>query len=387
MKTILVVEDDPLIFDFYHELLVEHGYQVLPAFNGNEAMEQLQHRPDLVILDMLLPKIHGRSILLHIKKVARNLPVIISTSKIGMQDDPEIRLSNQVKRFLHKPVAPDKFLEAVHQVIAENAHKNLEGKTIQGCYLQQFIEAGSSGAVYKAIRQETVVAVKFLSLKLEYQGINSAEAEILCTMEHPNIIHIFEMGIAEEMPFIVMEYVEAETVHKLLQKQGWISLAEACYIIQHVAEGMELSHTKRLLHRDLKPSNILYNRSTNCVKIIDFGIARLMDSSGNAEVIGSPYYMSPEQCQGFALNPMSDIYSLGVTFFQMITGIVPFDRANAVETMLAHIQAPIEWPQKLVQPIPDSVKNILNKMMAKEPNSRYLSMKQVSLALQEVQVN
>lgn len=385
MKKILVVEDDPLILDFYHDLLIGQGYQVIPAFNGNEALQNLKTNIlDLIILDMSLPQIHGRSLLGHIKKLARHVPVIISSGKIGMQDDPEIQLATQVKKFLTKPVTSTILLQSVKQVIHENAHKNLEGRTFANCYLEEFLEAGSSGAVYRARRNKEIVAVKVLATSIEGAKNNTPprEANILCGLRHLNIIKVLAMGTEDNIPFVVMEYFEGESVHKIIQRQGFIALAEAIQILIQICDGMIASHTLHLIHRDLKPSNILYNRKDNIAKIIDFGIAHNLDDNFAYEVIGSPYYMSPEQCQGMVLAPTSDIYSLGVTFFQMITGAVPFARTNTHETMIAHIQEPVEWPAKMCQNIPETIRMLILKMMAKQAQNRHQTMFEVKQDLQ-----
>lgn len=387
MKTILVVEDDPLIFDFYHELLTGHGYNVLPAFNGHEALQHLQnHILDLIVLDMSLPQMHGRSLLSHIKKFARHVPVIISTGKVGMQDDPEITMSTQVKKFLIKPVPSTLLINTIHQVLYENMHRNLEGRAFAGCQLNAFIEAGSSGTVYRATKDDKLIAVKVLAFDPEKKHTQRPpyEAEILCKLRHRNIIEILAMGIEEDLPFIVMEYFEGESIHKIIQRQGMITLAESIQILIQICDGMSASHAQHLIHRDIKPSNILYQRKENLAKIIDFGIAHQLDDKVGYEVIGSPYYMSPEQCRGEVVGPESDIYSLGVTFFQMITGSVPFACTDTHSTLVAHIQAPVEWPSKINQLIPMFVKDVVVKMLAKNKKDRHQSMIEVKQDLEKI---
>ena len=149
---------------------------------------------------------------------------------------------------------------------------------------------------------------------------------------------------------------------------------------------MAVAHQSHIIHRDLKPSNILYNEESKTIKIVDFGLVKRSNIEQHITktgcLLGSPYYMSPEQCQGNFLDGRTDIYSLGITFYQLLTGVVPFDRETPLKTLLAHLYDKIVWPTNLIFIIPFTIRRIVEKMAAKFLHDRYQNMQEIITALE-----
>ena len=394
MRTILVIEDNHLTQEFYCEVLFQEGYQVIGAFTGDEGLAKIEKfKPDLLILDMNIPGMSGRTVLLEIKKIAKNLPILIISGKVGMQNDPEICLSNQVRKFLVKPVQVADLVKVVQDILGEESSApsaSWRGKKLGGCVLQEYLGGGGSGMVYKGMRGDIEVAVKILSKNLRTQEEEVArfhrEATLLAKVQHPNIIGIVGMGVEEGVHFIVMRYFKGESLDALQRKGPRLPLREMLDLIKQVALGMAATHKIGLIHRDLKPSNIIYNRELKLVKVIDFGLARRIEEdqliTRQGFVVGTPLYMSPEQCQGLQLDEKADVYSLGISFYQLITGAVPFHGNNTMQTLLAQIYDPVPWPSERASAAPGYVQEVLNKMLHKKPEER-CTMEEVAQALAE----
>ncbi|NUM35768.1 MAG: protein kinase [Candidatus Brocadiae bacterium] len=409
MQTILIVEDNKAYQELYSEFFLEKKYRVIQAFTGDEGMKKLiHHNPDVLILDLAIPGLSGRSLLMEIKRHNKNLPVFIVSGRVGMQSDPEIELCSQVKGFFEKPVPMDKLLEEIIKVVPQIPtetpleNKGWIGKKIQGCTIAECIGRGGTGVVYKAKRGKIDVVIKILYLNKSHAP-NGQEAEqnhtetvefddteeriarfqregkILTQIAHPNIISLYDAGLLEgDTYFIIMEYFDGHGLDILLDKERRIPLKEAINIVEQIAEGMLAAHKKDLIQRDLKPSNILYNRQAKCLKIIDFGSARAIKVeqtlTQQGYVVGTPLYMSPEQCLGSALDHRSDIYSLGVIFFQLITGALPFIKDGAMQILFAHVYEAFEWPPQYRYLAPLGIQNMIYKMLDKSKDKRYPSM-------------
>ena len=419
MQTILVVEDNPVYQEFYSEAFLDTGYRVAQAYTGEDGLKKIvHHKPDLLILDMAIPGINGRSLLMEIKKINKDLPILIVSGKIGMQSDPEIQLSTQVKGFFQKPVPLEKFLQKIADILKDNNDKETAktkgwiGRKIQDYTIIECIGRGGTGIVYKARKDTTDVVIKMLYLKPEHSPTpeeynqNSCETvlfddfeerivrfqregDILKKIKHPNIIGFYDNGVLEQDTyFIVMEYFDGESLDSLLDKEKRFFLAESINIVEQIAMGMQTAHEKNLIHRDLKPSNLLYNRENHLLKIIDFGSARAIKVEQTLTqqgfVVGTPFYMSPEQCLGSSLDYRSDIYSLGVVFYQLITGILPFIKENVMQILFAQVYEPFEWPEKYRCLAPFPILNMVYKMLDKSREKRYQSMKEFLKALKEI---
>ncbi|MCD4658268.1 MAG: serine/threonine protein kinase [Planctomycetes bacterium] len=266
----------------------------------------------------------------------------------------------------------------------------LVNKIFGGCKLISKIGEGGMGSVYKAfhIGLDKNVALKILPPN----QLDSAdrikrfkhEAKSAAKMEHPNIVQILNIGEDDGIHFIVMQFIDGEDLRQRLLRKGVFPPIEALDICMQVAEGLNVAHKKGIIHRDIKPDNIMIEREGN-VKITDFGLARQMehglDISKPGKALGTPYYMSPEQCSGKDLDGRSDIYSLGVSLYHIVTGKRPFKGKNAVATALMHIREPVTPPEKINPNLPIPLADLVLKMMEKNPQNRFQNCNELEEAL------
>jgi formylglycine-generating enzyme required for sulfatase activity len=263
----------------------------------------------------------------------------------------------------------------------------LVGKEIGGCQVEKPLGRGGMGAVYLArhLGLQRTVALKILPpalssrKRLVLQFFREARA--LAKSEHPNIVSVYDVGEEGEYFYISMQYIDGGNLADLLEKRGGrIPADEATRIIQDAARGLQHAHDVNVIHRDVKPENIMLT-SAGEVKVGDFGIARETESGGftfgTGQIIGTPFYMSPEQIDGRDIDARSDIYSLGGTYYHILTGSTPFQGDSAVDIILKHLNEPLESPKKHDRSIPDSVCTVISMMMAKNKEMRYTSMKEV----------
>lgn len=240
---------------------------------------------------------------------------------------------------------------------------------------------GGMASVYRAHDQllDRYVAVKILHPQFandeEFITRFKKEAQAAAKLSHANIVNIYDVGEWQEKHFIVMEYVEGETLKSKIQRDGKLSIHDTLNISEQISEALEHAHTHNLIHCDIKPHNILL-KANGQVKVADFGIARAATSSTmtyGGNVVGSVHYISPEQAQGNAITPKSDIYSLGVVIYEMLTGQVPFKGESAVSIALKHLQEKPIPIHDLRPDVPPVVEAIVLKAMDKDPQKRFTS--------------
>lgn len=241
------------------------------------------------------------------------------------------------------------------------------------------VGTGGMADVYKAKdhRLNRYVAIKVL--KQEYSDdtnfVNKfrGEAQSAAGLSHPNIVNVYDVGDEDGLYYIVMELVEGITLKNFIERKGKLELKEAIGIAIQIAQGMEAAHSNHIIHRDIKPQNIIISREGK-VKVTDFGIAKAVSSNTiTSNAMGSVHYISPEQARGGYSDEKSDIYSLGVTLYEMLSGKVPFAGDNTVSVALLHIQGEATPLRQLDPTIPVSVDRIVQKCMQKKPERRYLS--------------
>jgi predicted Ser/Thr protein kinase len=236
---------------------------------------------------------------------------------------------------------------------------------------------GGMGSVYRAVDPslDRYVAIKVLTQRApRYVERFRREAQVLAKIAHPSIIRIYEIvGTDDDAgdPYIVMEYFDGQPLDHAVE-QGPLSCAQVTSIVRQAAAGLRKAHENNVIHRDVKPANLMLSES-GVVKILDFGIAKLRDAKVDLTgslVLGTPYYMSPEQAMGLPIDARSDIYSLGLTAFHLITGRKPFEAKSKVDVMLMQVKAPLPEIQKLAR-CDERVARIVEKMCAKKPADRY----------------
>lgn len=244
------------------------------------------------------------------------------------------------------------------------------------------VGVGGMAIVYKAqdILLDRIVAVKVLHSKYgndhDFVVRFRQEAQAAAKLSHPNIVNIYDVGYDENVHYIVMEYVRGETLKEYIEKHGHLPINTSIQITFDIGEALENAHKNGIVHCDIKPHNILVTE-TGRIKVADFGIARAINSSvGNKDdhaVLGSVHYFSPEQASGGPVDERTDIYSLGVVMYEMMTGVVPFEGDTAISVALQHVQDDIPLPTKYNRRIPRLVEQCILKAMAKNPDDRFQS--------------
>ena len=256
------------------------------------------------------------------------------------------------------------------------------GKKLDGRYeITELIGVGGMADVYKAqdVMEDRPVAVKIL--KPEFSGDEEFlrrfrnESKAIAVLSHPNIVKIYDVGFTDEIQFIVMEYIDGITLKEFIEQQGVLKWKDALHFITQILRALQHAHDKGIVHRDIKPQNImLFTDGT--IKVMDFGIARFSRIDGKTlsdKAIGSVHYISPEQAQGEMTDERSDIYSVGVMLYEMLTGRKPFDGDTAVNVALKHMQETAVPPREIMPSIPEALEEIVIHAMEKQPAQRYQS--------------
>ena len=240
---------------------------------------------------------------------------------------------------------------------------------------------GGMANVYlaKDIILQRKVAVKVLRLDLQKDPQTEArfQREALATSElsHPNIVSVLDVGTDQGLPYMVMEYVDGPDLKEYIQQNYPLDLHQVINIMDQILSAVALAHKHNVIHRDLKPQNILMDKRGN-IKIADFGIAVALNQSSVTQtnsIMGSVHYMSPEQTRGGMVTKQSDIYSLGIILYELITGHVPFSGDTPVAIALKHAQEPVPSIRQKNPEIPQALENVVLKATAKDPRDRYSS--------------
>lgn len=262
----------------------------------------------------------------------------------------------------------------------------INGKRISGRYkIIDMIGGGGMANVYLVhdMILDRDVALKMLRLDFandeEFIRRFHREAQSATSLAHPNIVSIYDVGEEDGLYYIVMEYVEGQTLKQYIQQNAPLRVDEALEIMKQLTSAISHAHQNHIVHRDIKPHNILVDRKGN-VKITDFGIAMALSATSITQtnsVLGSVHYLSPEQARGGTANKKSDIYSLGIVLFELLTGRLPFSGESAVSIALKHLQSETPSPKRWNPTLPQSVENIVLKATAKDPFHRYNSVEEL----------
>ena len=257
---------------------------------------------------------------------------------------------------------------------------NLEGSVIGNRYkIQEKIGNGGMATVYKALDQilNRYVAVKVLREEFttdeEFIKRFNAEAQSAARLTHPNIVSVYDVGQEYNIYYIVMELIQGKTLKQIIQEDGHLSWKWSVNIAIQIASALEMAHKNNIIHRDIKPHNIMITED-GVAKVTDFGIAKAVSNStitAFGTTLGSVHYFSPEHARGGYTDSKSDLYSLGVVMYEMVTGKVPFDADTPVSIALKHMQEEPVPPIKVNKEIPFAVNQIILKAMKKDPNERY----------------
>lgn len=270
------------------------------------------------------------------------------------------------------------------------------GKDVNGFHIVEKLGEGGMADVYKALdlKLDRHVAIKFLrsnpkDLKRSRQRFE-IEAKALAKLRHPNIVSVLGYGEFEDQPYLVMEYVSGGTLKQRLGKpMPW---SKATGLLSPIARALHYAHEKKIIHRDVKPSNILIAENGEPM-LSDFGVAKIlgaeetMDLTSTSVGVGTPYYMSPEQGRNKEVGPKSDVYSLGVVLYELVTGRKLFDADTPFAVLLKHIEDPIPNPRLAIKNLPAGVERLILKALSKDPRNRFEDMAEMAAALGGVPVS
>jgi ligand-binding sensor domain-containing protein len=268
---------------------------------------------------------------------------------------------------------------------------DLIGQQLGQYQIVEQIGMGGMATVYKAYQasMDRYVAIKVLPRQLAedptFIGRFEQEARTIAKLEHKHILPVYDFGAQDGYTYLVMRYVGTGTLKDLIA-EGPLSLLDAIELFSQVADALHYAHDHGVIHRDVKTSNVLIGEGRQCY-LTDFGIAKLAEGSsqftGTGTIVGTPAYMSPEQCSGLPVDARSDLYSLGIVLYEMLTGAVPFEAETPVAVVLKQVQAALPSPRNLNPAIPEAVEKVVFRALAKEPDHRYQSAQAFAEALRE----
>ena len=261
------------------------------------------------------------------------------------------------------------------------------GSLIDGRYrITARVGHGGMAEVYEAndIINKHTVAIKLIREDVMQNPINlrrfENEATIAASLNHPNIVKVYNHGTVEGKPYIANEFIKGQNLKDTLDFRGSLSIEEAIDYMLQLSSALYYAHQHSIVHRDVKPDN-LYMMSDGTIKLGDFGIAQMENaetiSMNNKEIVGSVHYLAPEITRGFPASAQSDIYAAGVTFFELLTGHVPYSRNNAVDVAVAHVNERFPSIRKYLPDCPKEIEKIINKCVRKNPKDRYQTAKQL----------
>src|SRR4051795_2438788 len=260
------------------------------------------------------------------------------------------------------------------------------GTIFAGYRIEGVLGRGGMGVVYLAEQPELGrrVAIKVIAPALasdpDYLQRFKRESRLAAAIEHPNAIPIYEAGVAdEEMPYLVMRYVEGEDLSSLIRREGRLDTRRAAAIVDQIAGALDEAHARGLVHRDVKPANVIVEsrRGTEHAYLTDFGLTREMDASSGVTAtgrwVGTIDYASPEQIKGGPVDARCDVYALGCVLFTSLAGRLPFERDEDVAKLYAHVSEPPPAASSVVDGVPPEVDRVISRAMAKDPDYRFPS--------------
>lgn len=266
--------------------------------------------------------------------------------------------------------------------------QSLVGKEISGCEIIAKVAEGGMGAVFKARHKalNRTVCVKILSPSLANDkkavSLFLTEARAIAELDHPNIVNVYNVGKEQGYYFIVMSFIEGQTLSATLKKERVLPIGRVLDLFDGVLKGLSVAHEKGIIHRDIKPSNILITPEGK-PKIVDFGIAKKVDketgSTKTTELAGTAYFIAPEQALGKDIDTRADLYSIGASMYYVLTGRFPYNGKNTIDIIQKHINDPIPNPAKLRPDLPGWLSASIQRLMSKNPDERFQTAKEIYL--------
>jgi len=291
------------------------------------------------------------------------------------------------------PTAPDDATAVYHSSTTPARVPFEESIEIPGYRVEKRLGEGGMGAVYLAedLALGRKVAIKVVTGRIasdpDVRARFLREARLLATVEHPNVVRVHSFGTIGDRPYLVMEYVEGETLASRLSREGAMPVDTALEILREIADALSVAWEKRVIHRDVKPSNILFD-TRGRLKVADFGLAKGVDAASTDSsltqtgyLLGSPHYVAPEQAQGHDVDFRADIYSLGIVLYEMLTGRKPFEAASAMAIVAKHLHESLPPIRAVRKDIPAEIDALLAWLAAKDRNARPASYADLLAAL------
>jgi DNA-binding response OmpR family regulator len=398
---LLVVDDSPENRDMLSRRLKRSGYDVLTAEGGREAIEAVRNSEvDLVLLDIMMPGIDGLEVLriLREKHSQSELPVIMVTAK-GDSKDMVGALDLGANDYVTKPIDFPVVLARVKSQLRSKASANRTvtltsidfkpGAEVDGRYvIEELIGTGTFGAVYRARHKELESEV---ALKILKAGITSSDEALIrfrregvsaCRISHPNAVAVSDFGVTDQgVAYLVMELLHGISLGREIKDSGPLDPVRCARLLLPICEVLAEAHRNGIVHRDIKPENVFLHRCEQgeVVKVLDFGIAKLVGETvaqenltTEGQLLGTPGYMAPERLRNEPYDGRSDVYSLGILLFQMLTGRQPFTGSenDAMSVLMMHVNEPLPRMGDIRPGVPDAVEQVVRRAADKHPENR-----------------
>jgi serine/threonine protein kinase len=397
-KKVLVVDDEPHVRTTICEVLLDEKYLVTESENAVDAMRILsQQQFDVVLMDIKMP---GESGMDALRKIRERCPDtgIIMISGHGSIDSAVESIKLGAHDFLQKPFSMQRLRDAVRNLACRPDQAGQEqapgaGGRFGAYELRREIAAGATACVYEAVQAalNRNVALKILHKHLAgdqtFLARFEQEAKIAAALSHPNIVSVYEYGTVRDRHYIAMEYVEGFSLEHMVLKLKTVPSGAAASVAVKVCDALEYAHGNNVLHRDVKPGNILVS-SAGEVKVTDFGFSRLLDSASirltlHNRVVGTPLYMSPEQIEGGDVSYSTDVFSLGIVLYFLVTGVPPFSGDSVMGVMKKILECDFKRPRKVNRNVMKPLEEVILKCLQRDPRARFGDMAEVRDALSE----
>ncbi|BBM85000.1 protein kinase domain-containing protein [Candidatus Uabimicrobium amorphum] len=381
MHKVLIVDDNENFREACTDVFLDNGCQTITAENGSDGLLKMQkYNPDLIVLDVCMPKQNGRDFIIRMQEIKCNIPVIIVSGSTNLKEDPEIYFCKQVKSFFPKDIQLGELYQKAEQVMAKGektqfsfrerlmSHpKKLDGAFWSGYRLEKLVGYSESTVVYRAYHTGLDIPVllklwyksEFLSPKFSHD-INT-----LINVKNPYLASILNGGIKDDIAFLLLSDVPGKTLEKISHEFSYLQIAE---FMRQIATGLQAAHDESIFHGNIKPTNILISQENKAL-LFDFSLQQLSKKVR----LKDAQYLSPEQCLGVPIDQRGDIYSMGVCFFEFLTGQLPFQSESLENLLLMQAIRPVTPPHKLQKKIPENLSAIICRMMEKSPKKRYPS--------------